>query len=980
MNKMLNPKGNTTSVGGAAATTNKDPEPVIYLVPHTHYDAIWVFNREDYFHINIEFILKKAVELMKANSEYKFTIEQTYLLEHVEANYPSLFADITRLTKEKRMEIAGGQYLMSDVMLPHGETLIREILKGKRYIKGKFDQDVIVGWGADEFGFNAQWPQILLGCGYKYFAFRRGADESKPSEFWWEGLDGSRILSHWMPLGYRAGLDLTQLQKSYIELENLAATHHIFMPSGSGVTLPQPETVDTIRKWNTDIGIYNTGRHRNNFMITSSSVSGNDTSTVVHNYTKKPRILISTPSEYFSNLERDQNESKLVTRKGEMYSGRFSEVFPDCTSSRMWIKQGVKEYENLLLTLERWHALSELEGVDHDVFDRLKNYWNRLLFMSMHDALPGTGIDEVYNEIRQSFRSDFGPIRKLIVHCLLNLLSRFCKGSDQDLVVFNSHTWKVKDWVECVLEFDEGKIRGISHLTSSNSFNVSTDAQGQKVRNKNKDSINKEENRIDIETIECSPFPDGSIQTVKIGFIAEIPALGYKLYRIVPGENTPSERILSYSTTFRNGSNFDVSIDPENGVLSVSKDGRDYFKGNEILLEEELGDLYYHRDNLGLLKSETGEGVKYGSFKCDSFGVLEGKLTYHITLKSKYYALRWPYRLTHKLKPILYRHNFVDIEKEIIVYKSLDRIDFVTHIYDRHPHSRLRVRFRTPCSSDDYWCGTQFGAIKRKANLYYNKNESGWIERPSGVFPSLDWIDYSGNEEEKECAKIGISVMHRGIPSHEVRDNSIYLTLLRSIMVLSADGIMGPCVPTPDAAEMIPYTFRYSVLPHEESWKESGTYRRALEFNMPLIATHLGGTEVSQHAIQENNFDSGVSVDRLQNYQHSFLEIHPSNVILSTLKLDERDDDNNDNRSLVVRIYETEGRATDNASLIFYRQIKSASIIDLLENEIQEIPILVTHSGTQENDAHDRHDAYVEGNMIRINIGAFKIVSLRVNF
>ncbi len=975
MNKILNPKGDITAAAAAAPTSERGPEHVIYLVPHTHYDAIWVFNREDYFHINIEFILKKAIGLMKANSEYKFTIEQTYLLEQVEANYPSLFADITRLTKEKRMEIAGGQYLMSDVMLPHGETLIREILKGKRYIKDKFDQDVIVGWGADEFGFNAQWPQILLGCGYKYFAFRRGADQSKPSEFWWEGLDGSRILSHWMPLGYRAGLDLTQLQKSYKELESLAATHHIFMPSGSGVTLPQPETVDTVRKWNADIGVGDTGH----YMASSSSVSGTDTSTIVHNNTKKPRILISTPSEYFSNLERDENESNLVTRKGEMYSGRLSEVFPDSTSSRMWIKQGVKEYENLLLILERWHALSVLEGADHDVDDRLKNYWNRLLFMSMHDALPGTGIDEVYNEIRQSFRSDFEPIRKLIVHCLLNLLSRSCKGSDQDLVVFNSHTWKVKDWVECILEFDEGKIRGISHLILSNSLNVSTDTQSHKVRNKNKDSINEEENRIDIEIIECSPYPDGSIQTVKIGFIAEIPALGYKLYRIAHGESTPLGRILSHSTTFRNGSNFDVSIDPENGLLSVSKDGKDYFKGNEILLEEELGDLYYHRDNLGLLKSETGEGVKYGSFKCDSFGVLEGKLTYHITLKSKYYALRWPYRLTHKLKPMLYRHNFVDIEKEIIVYKSLDRIDFVTHIYDRHPHSRLRVRFRTPCSSDDYWCGTQFGAIRRKANLYYNKNESGWIESPSGVFPSLDWIDYSGNEEEKECARIGISILHRGIPSHEVRDDSIYLTLLRSIMVLSADGIMGPCIPTPDAAEMIPYTFRYSVLPHEEGWKESGTYRRAMEFNMPLIATHLARTEVSQHAIQENSFGSEVSADRLQNYQHSFLEIHPRNVILSTLKLDERDDDNNDNRPLVVRIYETEGRATDNASLIFYRQIKSASIIDLLENEIQKIPALVTHSGSQENNARVMYGAYVEGNTIRMSIGAFKIVSLKVN-
>jgi alpha-mannosidase len=330
----------------------------------------------------------------------------------------------------------------------------------------------------------------------------------------------------------------------------------------------------------------------------------------------------------------------------------------------------------------------------------------------------------------------------------------------------------------------------------------------------------------------------------------------------------------------------------------------------------------------------------------------------------------------------LYRHNFVDIEKEIIVYKSLDRIDFVTHIYDRHPHSRLRVRFRTPFSSDNYWCGTQFGAIRRKTNLFYHKNESGWIERPCGVFPSLDWIDYSGNEEEKECSRIGISVMHRGIPSHEVRDNSIYLTLLRSIMVLSADGIMGPCVPTPDAAEMIPYVFRYSVLPHEESWRESGTYRRAMEFNMPLTTIHLGGREVSQHIVMENLVGSEVYANRLQNYQFSFLEIQPRNVMLSTLKLDERDvvDDKNNKHSLVVRIYETEGRTTENASLIFYRQIKSASIIDMLENEIQEIRNPVTHSDNQDNNAQDKYDVRIEGNIIRMSIGAFRIVSLKVIF
>jgi alpha-mannosidase len=181
---------------------------------------------------------------------------------------------------------------------------------------------------------------------------------------------------------------------------------------------------------------------------------------------------------------------------------------------------------------------------------------------------------------------------------------------------------------------------------------------------------------------------------------------------------------------------------------------------------------------------------------------------------------------------------------------------------------------------------------------------------------------------------------------------------------------------------MIPYVFRYSVLPHEESWRESGTYRRAMEFNMPLTTIHLGGREVSQHIVMENLVGSEVYANRLQNYQFSFLEIQPRNVMLSTLKLDERDvvDDKNNKHSLVVRIYETEGRTTENASLIFYRQIKSASIIDMLENEIQEIRNPVTHSDNQDNNAQDKYDVRIEGNIIRMSIGAFRIVSLKVIF
>ncbi|MDP6100688.1 MAG: hypothetical protein QGH66_04625, partial [Dehalococcoidia bacterium] len=60
---------------------------IVYMVPHTHYDAVWVFTKEDYYYINIELILRQAVGLVEG-SNYRFLIEQMALLEEVERRNP----------------------------------------------------------------------------------------------------------------------------------------------------------------------------------------------------------------------------------------------------------------------------------------------------------------------------------------------------------------------------------------------------------------------------------------------------------------------------------------------------------------------------------------------------------------------------------------------------------------------------------------------------------------------------------------------------------------------------------------------------------------------------------------------------------------------------------------------------------------------------------------------------------------------------
>src|SRR5215204_6423862 len=763
-----------------------------------------------------------------------------------------------------------------------------------------------------------------------------------------------------MPLGYRAGLDLTKLEESYHKLKEYAATDLILMPSGSGVTLPQPETAEAVKEWNKK------------------------------NARNKTKMIISTASQFFDSLEKRATTAKhnFEVRKGEMYSGRLSEVFPDCTSSRMWIKQGTKEFENTLLALERWDAICSLEGCI-DSSDLLRNYWKKILFIAMHDALSGTGIDEVYDEIKEMFNSMQQGIRKSLITSL-SALSRKIEIEKKDddthgnfVVVFNSLPWKVKDWTEADLEFGEGVIRGITSLrTVEENSDYVIASSGQAYDNTSNSCGKKSSGSelIDLEIIDCIFYPDNSIKQIKFGFIATVPAFGFRTFEIIPEDGKPIQSNSSslHETYFKNNE-FEVQVNPENATISVSRNGKLYIKnGNELLLEEELGDLYYHRENLGLLKSESGAGVKYGSFKPENFVVRKGKLRSRIILDSKYYALRWPYRLTSKLKPLLYRHNFLDIQKEIIIYNDLARIDFITYIHDRHPHSRIRVKFdiSSSISNQNYWSGTQFGAIEREVNQFYfkedsaenednasnqsvhtsnnNKNKSGWSEKPSGIFPSLEWIDYSDKDQ-----KGGISVLHKGIPSHEIRDNSIYLTLLRSVVVLSSDGIMGPCIPTPDAAETRPYTFRYSLLPHEDGWNEAATYRHGMEVNMSLITIQVKNNSSDANQLEKGKKNNQNSQRRCLQNTYSFLLIEPKNIVLSTLKR------SGDEKAIIIRFYETEGKKTL-AKLRFARKIKSIWLTDLLENDIKQVI--------------DGSNGNKMTNFLEIEVEPFRIITLKVKF
>ncbi|MFC2047274.1 glycoside hydrolase, partial [Chloroflexota bacterium] len=480
----------------------------IYLVPHTHYDAVWAFTKEDYLYINIELILRKAIDLVEKRKDYRFLIEQTALLEEIERRNPYLFERITKFIKAGKIEIAGGEYLMSDTMIPNGETLVRQILFGRRYIGEKFGVDVPVMWGADNFGYNAQMPQIYIKSGYKYFAFRRGVHRDKPTEFWWQGLDGTKILAHWMPLGYRAGLDFPKLEENFEILKATASTPHILMPSGSGSIPPQPETPRVVMKWNKT--------HQDS------------------------RMIIAKSSEFFEGVVKDAK--KLETRRGELFSGRHSQVFPNVCSSRIWIKQELRKYENLLLACEKWTTIAWLFGRPYPVYE-FRDNWKKVLWGAFHDVASGTGMDEGYKEARDNF----AYLQTSLSQVLYNFRSVISQNlqTQEDVIVFNPLSWEVKNWVEIELGFDRGKIKRIEGLRS-------------------------DRKEIEVEILEFSRYADDSYQTVKLGFVAIVPAFGYRTYKILRrnprGYDIPKIKIIG--NTIQNQF-FKVKLDTATGLINV---------------------------------------------------------------------------------------------------------------------------------------------------------------------------------------------------------------------------------------------------------------------------------------------------------------------------------------------------------------------------------------------------------------------------
>jgi len=355
-----------------------DPASQIFVVPHFHYDVAWITTEKENLR-RVYKILSKVIEIMKRDEDFKFLVDQGYYLEKVKQEKHELFNQLAERIQEGRIEVVNAGYVMPDLNLVSPLVIEKNYEIMNNFAKKEFHTRPQVAWMIDCFGHPGIMPKIARDAGLRYYVFWRGMIEPKcKQDFFWEGINGSRILVHWMKQSYSLfGSRFKKLDEAVQVLNpttNIAA-----VPFGDDFFIPQEKLIQQVHK------------------------------------TKCAKF--ATPSEVFKEIEKHQD--KLRTVKGEMLSNYAN--FRGYYSSRVSLKQLYRHAERNFLNSQN-----------------TEEEWKNLLYSTFHDLIGGTGIDKIYPTAKRKLRRLIGKERevacgKLYPGKLRNMFSLELRAESGDL-------------------------------------------------------------------------------------------------------------------------------------------------------------------------------------------------------------------------------------------------------------------------------------------------------------------------------------------------------------------------------------------------------------------------------------------------------------------------------------------------------------------------------------------------------------------
>ncbi len=412
--------------------TNSAGAHHISAVGHAHIDTAWLWPLRESIR-KCARTFSTALRYMEEYPEYVFVCSQAVHYAWMKAYYPDIYEGIKKAFARGQWEPVGSMWVEPDCNIPCGESLVRQILHGKRFWLQEFGYETRDVWIPDVFGYAASMPQILKLAGVEQFLTQKISwsqfNRFPHHTFLWEGIDGTRIFTHFPPDDtYNAQMkpwDLLNSQNRFLEhgRANRSLLVYGFGDGGGG---PTRSMLENARRMKDFEGL--------------------------------PRLTLEKTTAFFQKAKEDAVD--LPVWSGELYLELHRATYT--TQGRT--KRANRKGEQALLAAEffdaAFFAMAEVEPGSisaqapdravYDVFARpdgemrrghagaLDRAWKLLLLNQFHDILPGSSIAWVYQDNQKDGETIQTLARQVIDDAVAPLLRRIrTDGLEKPAVVFN---------------------------------------------------------------------------------------------------------------------------------------------------------------------------------------------------------------------------------------------------------------------------------------------------------------------------------------------------------------------------------------------------------------------------------------------------------------------------------------------------------------------------------------------------------------
>ena len=340
---------------------------------HAHIDSAWLWPlRETVRKASRTFA--NVTALAADYPELVFACSQAQQYAWVRDNQPHIWERIKKAVADGTWAPVGSMWVESDANMPGGEALARQITHGKRFFQEELGVDTEEIWLPDSFGYTAAFPQLAKLAGVKWFLTQKlswnQSNKMPHHTFWWEGIDGSRVFTHFPPVDtYNSELHATELAHAERNFAEKGRASRSLVPFGwgDGGGGPTREMLERARRL--------------------KSLEGS------------PRVEVERPSAFFAAAQEEYGAQAPVW-SGEMYL----ELHRATYTTQAKTKQGNRRSEHLLREAELWATAAALHSSSYSYpYEDLDRIWKTVLLHQFHDILPGSSIAWVHREARATY-------------------------------------------------------------------------------------------------------------------------------------------------------------------------------------------------------------------------------------------------------------------------------------------------------------------------------------------------------------------------------------------------------------------------------------------------------------------------------------------------------------------------------------------------------------------------------------------------